>query len=112
MPPVPATSTTGRLAWGELSTEDQQLHLQAQRTARVRVASLRLNHDEAVKRGLANRDIYSALAEQIDNARREFLRTYIAKTPTMVDYLHLEILASLAHNDEHLLGGGYPGPMV
>jgi hypothetical protein len=30
----------------------------------------------------------------------------------MVDYLHLEILRSLAHDDDRLLGPEYPGPMV
>jgi hypothetical protein len=30
----------------------------------------------------------------------------------MVDYLHLEIVRSLAHDDERLLGAGYPGPMA
>jgi hypothetical protein len=30
----------------------------------------------------------------------------------MVDYLHLEIVRSLAHDDDRLLGSSYPGPMV
>jgi hypothetical protein len=30
----------------------------------------------------------------------------------MVDYLHLEILRSLARDDDRLLGQSYPGPMV
>ena len=30
----------------------------------------------------------------------------------MVDYLHLELLRTLANDDADLLGSEYPGPMV
>jgi hypothetical protein len=33
-------------------------------------------------------------------------------TPSMVDYLHLELVATLAHGDELLLGADYPGQML
>jgi hypothetical protein len=99
-------------SWGDLSQEDQRLHLQAQRTARLRVAEMRLYHEEALRRGVDNNDIYAALQTPVDAARSQFLQSYLSKSPTMVDYLHLEILRSLAHNDDRLLGQNYPGPMV
>jgi hypothetical protein len=117
--PVPqAGSSNGsapaarRRGWDELSPEDQRLHLQAQRMARVRVAEMRLYHDRALKSGVAASDIYTALQSEIDAAREQFLQTFLAKSPTMVDYLHLEILRSLAHDDDRMLGKNYPGPMV
>jgi hypothetical protein len=112
MPAVPASATSSRRSWAELPAEDQRLHLQAQHTARVRVATLRLDNDEALRRGIAGRDIYGALKKEIDAERHDFLETYLSKSDTMVDYLHLEIVARLAHEDEKLLGAGYPGPMV
>jgi hypothetical protein len=30
----------------------------------------------------------------------------------MVDYLHLELVQTLANDDPDLLGNNYPGPMV
>ena len=54
----------------------------------------------------------TALREQIDTARQQFQKSFLSKSPTMVDYLHLEILRSLAHDDDRLLGQNYPGPMV
>ncbi len=99
-------------AWSELPAEDQRLHLQAQHTARVRVATLRLDYDEALRRGIAGRNIYGALKKEIDAARADFRQAYLSKSGTMVDYLHLEIVARLAHEDEKLLGAGYPGPMI
>jgi hypothetical protein len=105
-------SPSGRWLWDELTPEDQKLHLQAQRAARVRVATMRLDLEEALNRGTADRNIYGALRSDIDAARQEFLNGFLSQSPTMVDYLHLEILRTLAHGDEQLLGTDYPGPMV
>ncbi|HWE48728.1 MAG TPA: hypothetical protein VG273_03010 [Bryobacteraceae bacterium] len=99
-------------SWNDLSPEEQKIHLQAQRMARVRVAEIRLNQEEALRDGTVAKDIYSALRDPIEGARKQFLQTYLSKSPTMVDYLHLEILRGLAGDDDQLLGAGYPGPMV
>ena len=53
-----------------------------------------------------------ALQPVIDTARNQFLQEFLAKSPTMVDYLHLEMVRSLAHDEDRLLGHNYPGPMV
>jgi len=99
-------------AWDDLTVEDQQLHFQAQRMARLRVAEMRLYHEKELKSGAAGGDIYGALQTEIDAARDQFLQTFVSKSSTMVDYLHLELLRSLAHDDDRLLGRLYPGPMV
>jgi hypothetical protein len=109
---TPLHPSADRRSWDALSAEDQKLHLQAQRVARVRVASMRLDREEAWRRGLAHSDVYGALRREIESARTEFLQTFLSKSSTMVDYLHLEILRSLAHEDDRLLGREYPGPMV
>jgi hypothetical protein len=109
---VPASATAAARSWDDLSPEDQALHLQAQRTARVRVAELRLDHASDLQRGADACDIYGSLQKPIDAARTQFLQIFLSKSPTMVDYLHLEILRNLAHGDERMLGHNYPGPMV
>jgi hypothetical protein len=109
---APAPETSGPRGWDDLTTEERKLHLQAQRTARVRVAEMRLYHENDLRKGAAGGDIYGALKTEIDAARDQFLQIYLAKSATMVDYLHLEILRSLAHDDDRLLGHNYPGPMV
>jgi hypothetical protein len=111
-PSVPASAAGEHRQWTELSPDDQKIHLQAQRVARVRVAELRLYHAEELRKGVFAGDIYGALQTGIDAARTDFLQSYLSKSPTMVDYLHLEILRSLAHDDDRLLGKDYPGPMV
>jgi hypothetical protein len=108
----PIRRSPNGLSWDDLSADDQGLHLQAQRVARVRVAEIRLYEEEALQRGLAASNLYGVLETRIDAARREFLQSFLSKSTTMVDYLHLEILRSLAHDDLKLLGPGYRGPMV
>jgi len=97
--------------WEGLSADDQKLHIQAQRMARLRTAEMRLAHSGELKNGAASGDVYAALRKPIDAARNEFRENFLVKSPTMVDYLHLELLRSFAGDDERLLGAAYPGPM-
>lgn len=97
--------------WQELSKEERDLHLRAQRFARVRVAEMRLYHAEKVKKGREDKNLYRALKAEIDRARQEFMEKFISVCPSMVDYLHLELLEVLAGDDETLLGSDYPGPL-
>jgi hypothetical protein len=101
-----------RPAWDRLPAEEQQIHLRAQRFARVEVAEMRLFSTDAVRSGREKRDLYEALREPIDAARDSFRAQYFAACPSMVDYLHLELVRTLAHDDPELLGKEYPGPMV
>ena len=98
--------------WSQLSKEEQEFHLKAQRFARVRVAELRLYESEAVKQGRIARDLYLRLKDKIDAAREDFRRQFMDVCPSMVDYLHLELVRTLAHEDDTLLGADYPGPLV
>lgn len=98
--------------WDALSTEEQHLHLRAQRSARVQVAEIRLFELDAVQAGRARHDLYEALRARIDAARETFHKTFFTATPTMVDYLHLELVRTLANDDPELLGNEYPGPMA
>jgi hypothetical protein len=109
---APAVSAPPVSPWERLSTEEQQIHLRAQRWARVRVAEFRLRQSAAVQAARARRNVYEALREPVDSAREEFRKTFFAVCPSMVDYLHLEMLRILAHDDADLLGKDYPGPLV
>ncbi len=103
---------TPAAAWEELPPAEQQLHLRAQRFARVQVAHMRLDHAEAVQLGRGRRDLYKALHHYIDEARAAFRAQFFVACPSMVDYLHLELTRTLANEDADLLGNDYPGPLV
>lgn len=112
---ISGLSRPGRLPlppWSSLSKEDQEFHLKAQRFARVCVAELRLYESEAVKQGRAAKDLYARLKEKIDAGREAYRRQFMDVCPSMVDYLHLELVHTLANDDETLLGTDYPGPLV
>ena len=98
-------------AWEELSPEDQRTHLRAQRFARVKAAEIRLAEAAAVQNARARRNVYEALRGPIDDARAAFRKDFFEACPSMVDYLHLEIVRTLANDDAELLGKDYPGPM-
>jgi hypothetical protein len=98
--------------WWELTPHQRQLHLAAQRFARLHVAEMRLYRSDAMRSGRARLDLYDALRDSIDTAREGFRQKFIGASPTMVDYLHLELLRSLADDDPHLLGHEYPGPLA
>jgi len=100
------------LSWFSLSGEDRELHLRAQRFARVKVAGIRLYQSESVKNGRAAHDLYTSLKAEIDSARDAFRSEFLNASDSMVDYLHLELVRTLANDDVELLGPEYPGAMV
>ena len=85
-PPVQAKPAA---AWQELPPAEQQIHLRAQRFARVQAAEMRLYHAEVVQVARGRRNLYEALRQPIDDARQAFRTLFFAGCPSMVDYLHL-----------------------
>jgi hypothetical protein len=110
--PAVTTQKPEILSWFSLSREDRELHLRAQRFARVQVAEIRLYQSEKVKNGRAAHDLYTSLKEEIDSAREAFRREFLDASDSMVDYLHLELVRTLANDDAEVLGRSYPGPIV
>ena len=111
--PVPAsTPSKPAAAWDDLPTDQQQIHLRAQRFARVQAAEMRLYHSDAVQAGRSRRNLYDLLRQPIDDARQGFRNQFFAGCPSMVDYLHLELTRTLANDDPDLFGSTYPGPLV
>jgi hypothetical protein len=98
--------------WSGLSRADRELHSKARRFARVQVAEMRLFKAQAVKDGRLRQDLYSTLRQEIDAAREVFRGTFAGASTSMVDYLHLELVRTLANDDARMLGPAYPGPLV
>jgi hypothetical protein len=87
-------------------------HDRARRFARVKVAEIQLYHAAEVKAGRAARDLYAWLQPHIDAAREVFRERFITSGQKTADYLHGEMVRTLANDDAELLGPGYPGPMA
>jgi len=97
-------------SWSDLDEAQRSLHIRAQRFARTKVAEMQLYKPELCQKGNDRQDLYLYLKREIDSARDGF-RTQFMTIPTMVDYFHLELVSSLVHGDEFLLGADYPGQM-
>jgi hypothetical protein len=76
------------------------------------VAEIRLYKSEKVKNGRAAHDLYTSVQEEIHSAREVFRREFLNASDSMVDYLHLELVRTLANDEADALGKDYPGPMV
>lgn len=110
--PTPAAARpTARPGWNDLAPGEQAVHLRAQRFARSLVAELLLHKPELVKKGRASSNLYDTLREEIDEGRDAFRRQFSESCPSMVDYLHLELVRTLALDDSRILGSDYPGPL-
>lgn len=108
------TALTARrqIPWGSLTPDQQDLNLRAGRLARVKVAEMQLYKPEAVKKGRASANLYAALRPEIDAARDAFRQQFLISPGLSADYLHEELVRSLAHEDPKLLGPEYPGPLL
>ena len=87
-------------------------HSRALRFARVKVAEIQLYQASQVKSGRAARDLYGALRPHIDAARGAFRENYLLPLGGVPDYLHQELVKTLAKEDAVLLGPSYPGPLA
>lgn len=112
VPSAPPSRKPEILSWFSLSREDKALHLRAQRFARVQVSAIRLYQSSGVKNGRTAHDLYRSLRKEIDGTREAFRRDFLNSSESMVDYLHLELVRTLANDDAEVLGRDYPGPMV
>jgi hypothetical protein len=110
--PAPVAARAPVSAWDALTPEEHAIHLRAQRFARVQVAEMRLRDGAAVQSGRTQRNLYASLRARIDEARLTFRQLYLAPCTSMVDYLHVELVRTLAHDNPDLLGKDYPGPLA
>ena len=110
-PEAPPPSSPGLPTWADLSEEQRTLHIRAQRFARVTVAELQLAKPQGCRIGREQNNLYLFLKPEIDKARESYRKQFMT-IPSMVDYLHLELVKTAAEGDEVKLGAEYPGQLV
>lgn len=97
--------------WADLSLQHRTLHIQAQRFSRVKVAEMQLARPEVSRAAREQGNLYLLLKNEIDIARQAYATQFMT-IPSMVDYLHLELVRSAAEGDESKLGADYPGQLA
>jgi hypothetical protein len=92
--------------------EEERLHSDAKRFARLLVSEIKLYNEQRVHEGRENRDIYVRLKRDIDRSREMYQKRVSPTVSRKVDYFHDELIRILGDNDPSHLGSDYPGPLV
>jgi hypothetical protein len=103
------TAKSGPLTGG-LVDEEEKLHNDARRFARLLVSEIKLYNEQKVVEGRSNRDLYDRLKEDIDRSRQMYEKRVSASVSTKFDYFYDELVNTLAEGDPAKLGSDYPGP--
>ncbi len=92
--------------------EEEKLHADARRFARLLISEVKLYNEHHVVEGRENRDLYIRLKRDIDRSREMYEKRISPVVASKIDYLHDEIIRILGDNDPSALGSDYPGPRV
>jgi hypothetical protein len=93
-------------------SEDEKLHSDAKRFARLLVSEIKLYNEHRVSEGRSHRDLYTRLKRDIDRSREMYEKRVSPTVTHKVDYFHDEVVRILGENDPGTLGHDYPGPRV
>ena len=90
--------------------DEEALHNNARRFARLLVSEIKLYNEQKVVEGRNHRDLYDRLREDIDRSRQMYEKRVSVAVSTKFDYFHDELVNTLAEGDPAKLGSDYPGP--
>ncbi|MBZ5497557.1 MAG: hypothetical protein LAP85_14235 [Acidobacteriia bacterium] len=111
-PEAPEPVRTAVLREVQPLTEEEKLHADARRFARLLASEIKLYNEQRVMEGRNNRDLYTRLKRDIDRSRDMYEKRVSPLVSRKVDYFHDEVIRILGDNDPSTLGGDYPGPRV
>ena len=92
--------------------EEEKLHGEAKRFARLLVSEIKLYNEHHVAEGREHRDLYLRLKRDIDRSREMYEKRVSPNVTRKIDYFHDEIIRILGDNNPSTLGIDYPGPRV
>jgi hypothetical protein len=87
-----------------VSPDNQALHEEARRLARLLVSEIKLYNEEQVEEGRRNRDVYERLREDIDRSRQMYDERVDPQILRSTDYFYQELVRILAAGDSKALG--------
>jgi len=87
-----------------LSDEEQKLHADAKRFARLLVSEIKLYNEAQVSAGREHRDLYDRLREDIERSRQMYQNRVPNHIHTSTNYFYEELVKTLANGDPTLLG--------
>ncbi|HKP85747.1 MAG TPA: hypothetical protein VJZ26_06610 [Blastocatellia bacterium] len=97
---------------GAAFDEEEKLHNDARRFARLLVSEIKLYNEQKVSEGRRNNDLYDRLKEDIDRSRQMYEKRVTPSVAAKFDYFYDELVNTLAEGDASKLGSDHPGPSV
>jgi hypothetical protein len=94
------------------SEAEEKLRKDARRLAKLLVFEIELYHKTEAAEGRKSKDLYKRLKRDIELSRQTFDRRFGETVGKQFDYIHDELVRTLACDDPSLLGSDYPGPSV
>jgi hypothetical protein len=87
-----------------VAADDEALHEEARRLARLLVSEIKLYNEEQVEEGRRNRDLYERLKDDIDRSRQMYEERVEPRVLRSTDYFYQELVRILAAGDSKALG--------
>lgn len=95
-----------------LQDDEEKLHNDARRFARLLVSEIKLYNEQKVTDGRRNNDLYGRLRDDIERSRQMYEKRVTPTVAQKVDYFYDELVNTLAEGDVGKLGSDSPGPTV
>jgi hypothetical protein len=92
--------------------EEQRLHNDARRFARLLVSEISIYNKDRLREGLERSDIYGRLSEDIDRSRQMYSKRVSPSVARTYDYFHHTLIKNLAKGDVTNMGKEYPGELL
>jgi hypothetical protein len=97
---------------GDVDENDQKLHNDARRFARLLVSEIKLYNEQKVHEGRRDKTLYGLLRDDIDKSREMYERRVSPNVAAKIDYFYDELVRILADNQVEALGKDCPGPVL
>ena len=88
-----------------MTPEEEKLHNDAKRFARLLVSEIKLYNEQKVMDGRAHRDLYERLKDDIDRSRQMYDKRYGTTAVSSFNYFYNEMVNTLAEGDASKLRG-------
>lgn len=88
----------------EIDAQDQKLHDDAKRFARLLVSEIKLYNEAQVSAGRENKDLYDRLKEDIERSRKMYMERVPQHVHSTTNYFYEELVRTLANGDPSVLG--------
>ncbi len=107
---APGPAEGGPPDLSQLNEEEQKVHRDAKRFAKLLISEIELYSKAKVSDGRKNKDLYGSLKTDLQRSRQTYEKRFAKTQASRHDYLHDEIVRILANDDASILGSDYPGP--